>query len=384
MTAWLQPGAWIGVIGGGQLGRMLALEARRMGYRVCVLDPDPRGPAAQVADEHIAGPYDGTDALQELAHRADVITYEFEHINADAVAAVEQLRPVYPGSALLRMTQHRVREKETLARLGFPLPAFHPVASYADVEAGIQRVGLPAVLKTATGGYDGKGQVVVGTTAEAHAAFDLLWPMSPTLVLEEYVRLGKELSVVCARNARGQVACYPPAENIHRRGVLDITLAPALVPAVVATQAHNLATRLVQELKVVGLLAVEFFLTESGRLLVNELAPRPHNSAHYTLDACVTSQFEQLVRVLCNLPLGETEPLAPSVMVNLLGDLWEDTDGAPNFARALEVPGVTLHLYGKAEPRPGRKMGHLCAVAPTLEVAHARALRARDLAAGKA
>lgn len=375
----LLPGATIGIIGGGQLGRMLALEARRMGYRTCVLDPDPGCPAGQVADEQVVAKYDDADAARELAGRADVITYEFENVNPDVVAIAEGIRPVFPGSQLLRVTQHRIREKESLAGLGFPVTRFHPVRSFADLEEGLRRLGLPAVLKTATLGYDGKGQAVIHDPAEAQKAYAALAPAGETLILEAFVRFQKELSVVCARDARGNVACYPVGENIHKGGILDTTIAPARVPDAVATAAQDLAAGVTEKLGVVGLLAIELFLDEDGKLLINELAPRAHNSGHYTLDACAISQFEQWLRAICHLPLGIPDLLAPGVMVNLLGDIWEAADQQPEFARALGLPGVKVHLYGKSQARPGRKMGHLCAVAPTVDLALERALAARKL-----
>lgn len=373
----LQPGAWIGVLGGGQLGRIFALEARRMGYRVCVLDPDPRSPAAQVADAQVRASLDDTEAAAELARRVSVVTYEFEQVDVGAVAAAGRHRPVYPGSRLLSIAQDRIREKETLARLGFPVPAFHPVRAQEDVVAGLQVTGLPAVLKTATGGYDGKGQAVVHNAEQALAAYENLRPGAARLILEEWIDFSKELSVICARNAEGNLACYPAVENIHKRGILDITIAPAMVPEQVSWAARRLTADIAARLDLVGVLAVEMFLTGEGDLLVNELAPRPHNSGHYTLDACACSQFEQLLRAICHLPLGATDLLSPVAMANLLGDLWVESAGKPDFTAALTEPGVKLHLYGKSEFRPGRKMGHLTALAPTPGEALERAVLAR-------
>lgn len=371
----LAPGAWVGILGGGQLGRMVVLEARRMGYRTCVLDPDPRCPAGQVADQQVVAAYDDPEGARTLAERVAVVTYEFENVDASAVAAVEPLRPVYPSSRVLWVCQHRVREKQALAQGGFPVPAFYPVDTPADLAAGLQQVGLPAVLKTATAGYDGKGQAVVHTAAEAEAAYSRLRPQSEMLILEAFVPFTLEVSVVCARDREGRTACFPVAENIHRGGILDTSIVPARVPPAVAAAAQELAAGIAAHLGVVGLLAVEMFVLADGRILVNELAPRPHNSGHYTWEACATSQFEQLLRIVCGLPLGSTELLAPAVMVNLLGDLW--AQGDPDFPALLAEPGVALHLYGKAEARPGRKMGHFTAVGRTVEEALARAEAAR-------
>ncbi len=392
------PDLTVGIIGGGQLGRMLVLEARRMGVRTCVLDPDQRCSAGQVADEHLVASFSDRAAARELAGRADVVTYEFEHIDVSLVAEVESLRPVHPSSSLLKMVQHRVRQKRGLHDRGFPLAAFRPVDTWQDMEQAVQALGLPAVLKTATSGYDGKGQAVLHRPADAQTSFQALRGRSDMLVLEEFVPLEKELSVVCARDTQGQMACYPAVENIHANGILDLTLAPARVSPALAQAAQQLAGRIAEQLEVVGLLCVELFLAKDGRLLVNELAPRPHNSGHHTLDACPTSQFEQLLRILCRLPLGVTQLTTPAVMANLLGDLWLRTGGDPSagpalstaqgsgpgldFAAALAVPGVKLHLYNKHGVYPGRKMGHLCAVAPTLETALSRALAARAALTG--
>lgn len=377
MSTPLPPGSTIGIIGGGQLGRMIAIEARRLGYRTCVLDPDPESPGGQVADDRVVGSLGDADAARELARRVSVATYEFENIHVDAVRAAEALVPLYPGSAILQIAQHRVREKETLARLGIPVPKFSALRSREDLDEALRHLRFPLVMKTAVAGYDGKGQAVVRTADEANSAFARLSTQSDTLILEEFVELAMELSVICARSVDGHVACYPAAENQHRNGILDVTLVPARVPPTVSALAQELAVAIVQSLGLVGLLAVEMFLTLEGRLLVNELAPRPHNSGHYTLDACSTSQFEQLVRAICQLPLGSTDLHAPVAMANLLGDLWPG-DSLPDFAKALAVPGVRLHLYGKATSRPGRKMGHLCCVAGSAEGALTRVLTARS------
>lgn len=373
----LPPGSRIGIIGGGQLGRMLALEARRLGYATCVLDPDPRAPAAQVADLHLAGGLADPAAAAALARRVDVITYEFENVDPGAVAAAEAVCAVHPSGAVLRIAQHRIREKDAVVALGIPVPPFAAVRSPSDLAAAIARAGLPAVIKTATSGYDGKGQAVVRTQAEAEAACAGLLSRCDTLIVEGFVDFALELSVVCARGMDGATACYAPGENRHSSGILDLTVAPARVPPATAAQAQHIAAGIAAGLGVVGLLAVEMFLTRDGRLLFNEMAPRPHNSGHHTLDACPTSQFEQLLRTVCGLPLGATELYAPAAMANLLGDLWPK-GGQPDFPAALAVPGVRLHLYGKAEARPGRKMGHLCAVGETADAAIERVLTARE------
>ncbi len=369
-------GSTIGILGGGQLGQMTAIAARRLGYRTAVLDPDPTSPGAQVADELIQGSLSDGAAIETLAQHAQVVTYEFENVSADAVAALERRVPVHPSSQLLRTSQHRIREKTAIQRLGGDVPPFCAVSSAADLEAALGVLHLPLVLKTATGGYDGKGQAVAATRAEARAACAELLAVSDTLIAEEQVDLALELSVICARDQQGRIATYPAAENRHVGGILDVTSAPARVSPAVAQQADAVARQLAVGLDLVGVLAVEMFVDQQGRVLVNEMAPRPHNSGHHTLEACATSQFEQLVRIVTGLPLGDTTMARPAAMANLLGDWWSP-DGQLPVARMLAVPGVVLHLYGKASARPGRKMGHLTAVASTTEEAVARVLAAR-------
>jgi 5-(carboxyamino)imidazole ribonucleotide synthase len=367
----------IGIVGGGQLGRLLAIEARRLGIRTSVLDPDPACPAGQVADELVLGDYGDRAAAERLASQVDVITYEFEHIDATVIDHLETLRPVRPSSRVLKVAQHRVEEKQVLERLGIPIAPFRSVESPEELMQAIIELGLPAVLKTATAGYDGRGQVVLSHAADAGRAYEMLHGKSEKLVLEKHIPFEKELSVICARDVNGVVVCYPVSENVHRNGILDTSVSPARIDETLAASAHELAKVIATELDVIGLLCVEMFLTADKRLLVNELAPRPHNSGHHTLEACPSSQFEQLLRVLCGLPLGSTELLSPTVMVNLLGDVWLEAGGCPNFAGALGVPGVKVYLYGKHDVRAGRKMGHMTALAPTLDLAEERATTAR-------
>jgi 5-(carboxyamino)imidazole ribonucleotide synthase len=377
MSSALPLGSTIGIMGGGQLGRMICLEARRLGYRTCVLDPDPASPAAQVADSCIVGSLSEPGPARELARRAQVLTYEFENVDLTAARAAAELAPLYPSSGVLQTTQHRIKEKMFLRRLGLPVPAFAAVRSLADVADALRSLRLPAVMKTAVGGYDGKGQAIVHTAEEAEAGFRRLAALADTLIVEEFVDIAMELSVICARGRDGQVVCYPVGENRHKDGILDVTLVPARVSPEISAQARGYAAKIVRGLEMVGLLAVEMFLARGDRLLVNELAPRPHNSGHYTLDACATSQFEQLLRAICDLPLGTTELYAPAAMVNLLGDLWLGPR-EPDMAQALAVPGARLYLYGKAKALPRRKMGHLCCVAASVDVALERALAARS------
>ena len=371
MTTPLLPGATVGVLGSGQLGRMLAIAARRMGYRVATFSPDTDSPTGQVADLEISAAYDDLDAVRAFARRVDVVTFEFENVSTAAAQAAEEYAPVRPAGTVLHTTQHRVREKTFLARAGFPVTPFWPAPTLDDLHAGLAALGCPAVLKTAGFGYDGKGQAIVASPAEAEAAFYGLGGQEA--LLEAFVDFEREVSVVAARGLDGSFAHFGVIENAHHHHILDVSIAPVALPEATERQAIAIARGILEALDVVGVLCVEFFLTRAGALLVNELAPRPHNSGHLTFDACVTSQFEQQVRAVCGLPLGSTEQLRPAAMANLLGDLWQQ--GEPDWAAALAFPDVKLHLYGKQSPRPGRKMGHLTALASTTDEA-ARLVRA--------
>jgi len=370
------PGATLGILGGGQLGRMLALEARRLGYRVAVLDPMRDSPAGQVADERIIASFDDVGAALRLARNADVVTYEFENVDVRVVEAIERMgKIVRPGSRVLKLTQNRLLEKSFLRGKGVPVTPFHKVDSREDLDDARRQVGLPAVLKTASGGYDGKGQAVVHTERAARAAFHRLGRRN--LIWERFVPLKAELSVIAARTWDGKFREYPIAENVHRDNILWTTVAPARIPASTAREAVRMARKAADGLDLVGVFCLELFWGRDGRLLANELAPRPHNSGHYTLDACRTSQFEQQLRAVCGLPLGSTAPLGAAAMVNILGN-----GGGPRLTGiedALSKTDAALHLYGKAQTRPGRKMGHLTAVAGTPAEALKTALRARRL-----
>lgn len=367
------PGATLGVVGGGQLGQMFALKARSMGYRVVVLEPDPRSPAGAAADYQIEAAYDDPNALAELADRCDAITTEFENVSASALDQLASRRIVRPSAAAVSVVQDRITEKEHLRAGGFMTAPFHPVRSTSDVAAAARAIAGPGLLKTARLGYDGKGQVAVGGSDELEAAWETLGRVP--CVLEQRLALELELSIVLARGSDGQVAAFPAGENHHRNGILDSTVVPARVGDKLAAQADRLACGVAASLEYVGVLGVELFVADGGRLFVNEVAPRPHNSGHYTMDACSVDQFEQQVRALCGLPLGAPALLSPVAMVNLLGDLWEA--GTPFWNRALAMPGVRVHLYGKTEPRRGRKMGHLSCVASTGAAALETALAAR-------
>ena len=374
------PGSTLGVLGSGQLGRMFAIAARRMGYRVHTLSPDYDTPTGQVADREVQAAYEDLDAVRDFARGVDVVTFEFENVAAAATGAAAQHAPVRPAGSVLHTTQHRLREKGFLAGAGFPVTPFAPVRSLAELRAALASLGTPAVLKTAGWGYDGKGQVKIAGPQEADAAWSALGGQEA--ILEAFVDFDREVSVVAARGLDGDFAHFGVIENHHHRHILDVSTAPAAVPSGVEGEAVAIARGILEGLGVVGVLCVEMFLTRDGRLLVNELAPRPHNSGHLTFDACVTSQFEQQLRAICGLPLGATELLRPASMANLLGDLW--AGGEPDWAAACRFRDVKLHLYGKADARPGRKMGHLTALAPTVEEARERVMAARAALTGSA
>jgi 5-(carboxyamino)imidazole ribonucleotide synthase len=374
VSAPILPGATIGVLGSGQLGRMFAIAARRMGYRVYTLSPDDDTPTGQVADVEIQAAYDDLDAIREFSRRVDVVTFEFENVPSATAEAAGQHAPVRPSGAVLQTTQHRLREKTFLKNAGFPVTPFATVRSAADLRAALGQLGCPAVLKTAGWGYDGKGQIKIAAIDEADSAWTRL--ASDEAVLEAFVDFEQEVSVVAARGPSGEFADYGVIANRHRNHILDVSVAPAVIPRAAWAEATSMARAVLEALDCVGVLCVEFFLTRDGRLLINELAPRPHNSGHLTFDACVTSQFEQQLRAICGLPLGSTELLRPAAMANLLGDLWNERP--PRWSAALAIPNVKLHLYGKLAARPGRKMGHLTALAADQATAEQAVLAARE------
>jgi 5-(carboxyamino)imidazole ribonucleotide synthase len=355
----IAPGKTIGVLGGGQLGRMLALAAARLGYRVHVYEPQPGGPASQVADKEVNAPYEDLAALTAFARECDVVTYEFENVPAAPLKAIEGLTVLHPHWSVLETAQNRVREKRWLRDNNFPHAAFAEVPAGADLAAAIAGIGLPVVVKTADFGYDGKGQLKVRSADEVPAAVRQF--AGRPAVVEQFVDFACEISAVVARSANAAVRVFPIAENIHKNHILDFSIVPARVEPAVAAQAEKLARLIAERINLVGVMGVEMFVTRAGGVLVNELAPRTHNSGHYTIDACTTSQFEQQVRAICGLPLGAVTLLSPVVMVNILGEAW--ARGEPPWSDLLAQPNVRLHLYGKAEPRPGRKMGHFTVTA---------------------
>jgi len=354
------PGATLGMLGGGQLGRMFTIAARTMGYHVIVLDPDPQSPAGEIASEHLQADYQDVNALDRLARECAAITTEFENVPASTLETLARRCVVRPGAKAVAITQDRIREKTFLRDHGFATAPFATVHSKDDLMSALREVGTPAILKVSRFGYDGKGQATVKNAREALAAWDSM--KHEPCVLERRVPLDREVSVVLARGTDNAVAVYPASENSHSKGILDISIVPAHLSTAQAREVRSVARRIAEQIEYVGVLAVEFFISR-GKLLVNEIAPRPHNSGHYTIDACVTSQFEQQVRALCGLPLGDTRLLSPVAMVNLLGDLW--TRGEPHWEQILNSPRAKLHLYGKNEARPGRKMGHYTCLAET-------------------
>jgi 5-(carboxyamino)imidazole ribonucleotide synthase len=368
------PGATVGVLGSGQLGRMFAIAARQMGYRVHTLSPDTDTPTGQVADREFVCPYDDLDIIAEFARSVDVVTFEFENVPAAAVNIVAHHTNVRPNGSVLHTTQHRLREKTFLADNGFPVTPFRAVRSLADAMTAAQALGLPGVLKTAAFGYDGKGQSTVRSTADIAAAI----ASSPEVdrIYEAFVDFEREVSIVAARRCDGEFVHWGLIDNTHRNHILDLSISPASVGPAIAEEAVQIVRGILEKLDVTGVLCVEFFLTKAGKLLVNELAPRPHNSGHLTIDAHVTSQFEQQLRAVCGLPLGSTRQLRAAAMANLLGDLWSPAE--PNWQAACAHSEVKLHLYGKLEPRPGRKMGHLTALADSAAEAAASAIAARN------
>jgi 5-(carboxyamino)imidazole ribonucleotide synthase len=369
------PGATLGMLGGGQLGRMFTIAARTMGYRVIVLDPDPDSPAGRMADQHLNAAYNDDWALEQLGKSCAAITTEFENIPADTLRKLAQYCPVRPSGEVLEKTQNRIREKTFIHDSGLATAQFRVITSVGDIDAAFAEIGDPAILKRAAFGYDGKGQYVVHSAEETRQAFEAMDGVP--CVLEQRVNLALEVSVMVARNASGQVVTYPVAENLHRNGILDTSIVPARIDDALAQSARDAAVKLAEALDYCGIMGVEFFVTEAGELLVNEVAPRPHNSGHYTIDACVTSQYEQQVRMVCDLPFGDTRLLSPVVMVNLLGDLWGEE--SPPWGGLFADPAAKLHLYGKCEARPGRKMGHFCCLAEDVAAAleHARGIMTR-------
>jgi len=368
------PNSTIGIFGSGQLGRMFAIEARKMGYRVHTFSPSKDTPTGQVADKEISASYDDLDAVRDFAKAVDVVTFEFENVPSATVEAASEFVDVHPRGEILHITQNRLREKKFLSENGFPVAPFRRINTIEDLREAAENIGLPAVLKTAGFGYDGKGQQKIKDVEEIGTAFEAM--NGREAVFEGFIDFAKEVSVVCARGIDGAFAHYGVIENDHSNHILDVSFAPAVVSEKVFNDAVDITRNIAEKFGYVGTMCVEFFVTSDYKLVVNEIAPRPHNSGHLTFGLCVTSQFEQQVRSVCGLPLGSTEFYRPAAMANLLGDLWQN--GEPNWAAALAEPNAKIHLYGKAEPRIGRKMGHITATAVTAVEAAELAVRARQ------
>ncbi len=376
MAGHLLPNAMLGILGGGQLGRMFTIAARSMGYRVTVLDPDRESPAGSIADAHLCAGYEDRSALDRLAAECVAVTTEFENVPAETLRYLAERVRVAPSADCVAIAQDRIAEKNFIAAAGLEVAPYLPAASLADLDGDLEPY-LPGILKIARLGYDGKGQIRVRSAEDARAAFVALG--ARPCVLERQLDLVAEVSVIVARSGVGQAAIFPVAENQHEAGILDISIVPARVPTSVAERARAMAAELAAVMDYVGVLAVEFFVLAGERLVINEIAPRPHNSGHYTLDACSNSQFEQQVRTLCGLPPGDTRLLSPVVMVNLLGDIWRDDE--PAWDKLLSQPNVKLHLYGKTSARIGRKMGHFNVLDPDLDAALQRALALKEMLA---
>jgi 5-(carboxyamino)imidazole ribonucleotide synthase len=380
------PGATIGIFGGGQLGRMTAMAARGMGYRIQVLDPDPACPARFVVDACIEAGWDDAREAANLARGCDVVTLEIEQISPGSMTAAANFAPVRPGGALLRIIQDRIEQKDWLRRNGFPIGDYRAVRSLDELRTAIPALGGRCFCKSAQGGYDGRGQGKVGFDPDASFDDEIrgAWQAlgEGPGVVEQAVDLEKEISVLVARSPSGETVVYPAAWNHHEHQILAWSVIPAAIPEALEAEARTLATAIADTFQLEGILAVELFVTKDGRLLINELAPRPHNSYHASERACVTSQFEQLVRAVCDLPLGSVELVQPAAIANLLGEVWLNPDGSarmPHFDAALSIPGVKVHLYEKLRPRKGRKMGHLSAIGATPDEAVAHVLHALEL-----
>lgn len=367
------PPAMLGMLGGGQLGRFFVIAAHEMGYRVTVLDPDKNSPAGKIADVHLCAAYDNAAALKQMAETCQAITTEFENVPASTLDTLAKSRTVRPSAKAVSIAQHRVLEKQFIRDAGIPVAPFVVVNAASDLPVDGDAI-YPAILKVARFGYDGKGQARVANQAQAIAAFDAF--KGEQCVLEKMLNLDYEVSVVLARDASGNVAAYPTAENSHLNGILDVSIVPARAPKAIHDQARQLAVKIAEKLEYIGVLAVEFFVSD-GQLLANEMAPRPHNSGHYTIDANVTNQFEQQLRALVGLPLGDSRLHSQAVMVNILGDVWKN-GAEPAWDKIFARPELKLHLYGKHEPRAGRKMGHFTVIGADQETVIVNAIKARE------
>ena len=372
------PGAWLGLLGGGQLGRMFAQAAATLGYRVCVLEKDPHAPAAAVSEMHLCAAYTDRSALEKLGEKCLSVTTEFENVPADSLEILAEMTQVSPAAKAVSITQDRLDEKSFLSSIGAPVAPHCLIASAQDIE-NVDENLFPGILKTARLGYDGKGQVRVKNKTELSEAFNTLGKVK--CVLEKMLPLWREVSVISARNAMGEATTFPVSENEHRDGILAVSIMPARISQEQADKARSIAKHIVNSLDYVGVLCVEFFILENGEIIVNELAPRPHNSGHATIEGCISSQYDQQVRAMTNMPLGDTTQIQYTVMLNILGNLWFKPDGnkfEPDWDKVLAFPHAKLHLYGKLDARKGRKMGHITCVGSTPEEAMKCALQVCD------
>lgn len=372
MTDQILPGSTLGVLGSGQLGRMFAIAARRLGYRVHVYSPDIGTPAGQIADREFSAPYNDDDSLSEFARSVDVVTFEFENVPSSVTDCIERSAPVHPSGGVLGVAQHRLVEKSTLRKLGLPVSDFRPATNLEEFQAAAAEFGHDCIIKTASFGYDGKGQALIRSASQCEAVWRQL--NTAEAIVERVVDFDCEVSIVGVRNARGEFAHYGPLRNMHANHILDVTVCPSGLSEAIERTSIEIARTVFEQLDVIGVLCVELFVTTDGEVLINELAPRPHNSGHLTIDAHDCCQFEQQVRSICGLPLGSSRQVAPAAMANLLGEIWSPV---PDWSRLLELPGMRLHLYGKESARAGRKMGHLTTLAETIEDAEQRVRHAR-------
>ncbi|MEH7544647.1 MULTISPECIES: 5-(carboxyamino)imidazole ribonucleotide synthase [Bacillaceae] len=359
----IKPGSTIGILGGGQLGRMISIAGRNMGYHFITLDPTPDSPCGQAADQQIISSFSDLKAAQELADSSDVITYEFENVDSNVASLLENTSFVPQGSELLRITQNRIREKSSLQSYDVPVAPFLVIESENDIHKAADCFGFPSIMKTATGGYDGKGQWIIKSTDEIPNAMEIWKNAGKDMIIEKFIPFSKELSVIVARNLQGQTKTFPVAENIHVNNILHQSIVPARITAEQQEKAEKISLKVAESLQAIGLIAIEMFLTNDDEIIVNELAPRPHNSGHYSMDACITSQFEQHIRAICGLPLGDTTLLSPIIMVNILGQHLSEVLTKINQL----PPTAKLHLYGKKESEENRKMGHINFLGSSIE-----------------
>lgn len=370
----------IGIIGGGQLGKMMILEAKKMGFYITILDPTKKCPAHSIADEHLVADFDDREAIKKLAHKSDLITYEFEHIDVEVLKELEaEAYKIYPTARSLEIIQNKYHQKNVLKQDQIAVPDFKKVSAPKDIKEASQKFGYPLMLKSCTGGYDGKGNALIDNENEVESTFQKLGAGKSPLMVEKYIPFKKEISIIAARGLNGEMKVYPVGENDHRDNILYETKVPAEISASLEKKAEELAREVLKVFEGIGIFCVEMFVTETDDLLINEIAPRPHNSGHYTIEGCVTSQFEQHIRAITALPLGDTALVRPTVMRNILGTGKEGKAEIIGLDSALAVEGVKVHIYQKNVSRPGRKMGHLTVTAETLELAAARALEAAQL-----